>query len=166
MDTSLIPIFTLAIFVVLVGLAAVCDVDQYRIPNKISVAIAALYPVFVLATPHSVSWMGALAVAFAFFVGGLTLFAFGFMGGGDVKLLTVIALWAGPALAIDFLIIVALAGGLLGLLMSSRSRFGLAMTLDQWGSTGVRDMLLSNVMPYGLAIAAGGFFVAACLIAV
>ena len=164
MDASLIPTFIIALFVALLGLAAVTDIDQYRIPNRISVAVAAFYPAFVLASPEPVAWFAAIGVAVTFLIGGLVLFASGQMGGGDVKLMAAVALWAGPSLAFDFLIVVAIAGGVLGLLMTSRSRFGFAMTLDKWGSTGVRDMLLSDIMPYGLAIASGGFYVAARLL--
>ena len=164
MDTSLFPAFIIALLVGLLGLAAVSDVDQYRIPNRVSLAVALLYPIYVVASPMPISWMAAMAVAAAFFVIGFVLFAFGQMGGGDVKLMAATALWAGPDMAFDFLFVMAIAGGLLGLLMTSRARFGFAITLDAWGSTGVRDMLLSNVMPYGLAIAAGGLFVAARLL--
>ncbi|MCP5368606.1 MAG: prepilin peptidase [Hyphomicrobiales bacterium] len=158
--TTVIEFFLIALFVGLLGLAAMSDVHAYRIPNRISLAIAALYPAFVLVHGDPVNWLGALAVAAAVLVFGFILFATNTVGGGDVKLLTAVALWAGPSLVLEFLLITAFAGGLLALVMTSELRFSLAMAVERIGGKGLRDVLIGNVLPYGVAIAAGGFFVA------
>ncbi|MBL6931229.1 MAG: hypothetical protein ISR46_06980, partial [Rhodospirillales bacterium] len=55
-----IDTFVISLFLGLLVLAAINDVAEYRIPNRINLAIAALYPAHVLASPVSVDWMGGL----------------------------------------------------------------------------------------------------------
>jgi prepilin peptidase CpaA len=164
MDASLVNHFVIALFVGLLALAAVSDVVEYRIPNRIVLAITALYPVHVLAASHRVDWTGALLVMAVVFAGGFVLFASGRLGGGDVKLATATALWAGPAVVLDYLLVTALVGGVMGLVMATKYRFALALAIDPAGKRGFRDVLLSDVMPYGVAIAMGGFLVAGRLL--
>lgn len=47
----------------------------------------------------------------------------------------------------------------MALAMSSPSRFALAMTFEAAGRHGLRDAVLKHVLPYGVAIAAGGLVV-------
>ena len=157
--------FVVALFLALLCVAAIHDATTYRIPNRVSLAIAALYPAHVLASGGNVAWMGALFVAAAIFAVGTALFAFVVFGGGDVKLLAATALWAGPAGLPDLLAITAIGGGLMALLMTSSLRFGLALALEAAGRSGAREMVLGNSLPYGVAIAAGGWFTAASLVA-
>ena len=56
----------------------------------------------------------ALACAAVVFGAGTAAFAAGALGGGDVKLLAAASLFAGPGLISDFLLVTALAGGVLG----------------------------------------------------
>ncbi|GAB4121043.1 MAG: hypothetical protein Kow00104_04370 [Rhodothalassiaceae bacterium] len=78
----------------------------------------------------------------------LGLFAAGAMGGGDAKLIPVMALWVGTDGIATFLYVMALAGGLVALAMlvyrAIRRRRVPA------------GMLSSGSVPYALAIAAGG----------
>lgn len=148
----------IALFLGLLALAAVSDATRYRIPNRYSLAIALLYPAHVMAATQPVAWGGALMVAAAVFLVGFALFAGGFVGGGDVKMLTAVALWAGPAHVLPVLMITALAGGLLGLVLASPVRFGLALAVDRRGHTALRDNVLAGALPYGIAIAGGGLY--------
>ena len=77
----------IALFLALLCVAAIHDATTYRIPNRVSLAMAALYPAHVLASGADVAWMGALFVAAAVFAAGTVLFAWRVLGGGDVKLL-------------------------------------------------------------------------------
>ena len=149
----------IAIYLCLLVLAAVNDAATYRIPNRISLAVGVLYPVHVLAAPEPVPWMAAAAIAAAVFLGGGVLFARRVLGGGDVKLMAAVALWAGPAGVLGVLVVTALAGGAMALLMMSPLRFGLALALDEAGQPAARDAVLESVLPYGVAIAAGGIAV-------
>ena len=137
------------LFAGLLGWAALRDVRNYLIPNRLVIAICALYPAQVLASPAGVDWLPALAVGVATFAVTFILFSRGYMGGGDAKLMAAAALWAGPELALPFVFVTALAGGLLSLLMllPMRLRSG--------------EVAVARVpVPYGVAISAGGLFVA------
>lgn len=116
--THLVPQLAILAFAGLVVWAAVSDVRVRLIPNASILAIAALYPAYVASAPHSVNWIGALLVAGATLAVGFGLYLLSFkgmplMGAGDTKLLTVSALWAGPAMMFDLLIVMAAAGGLI-----------------------------------------------------
>ncbi len=86
-----------------------------------------------------------LAIALAVFAVLAGLFILKMMGGGDVKLLTALALWIEPTMFLKLLIIMALVGGLLTIVM------GIAHLMKRQ-----RDRL---AVPYGVAIAVGGLWV-------
>jgi prepilin peptidase CpaA len=153
------PIDALAVtlFLGLVALAALSDVAELRIPNRVSVAIAAVYPVHVLAAAQTVPWLEAVGLAATVFAIGVGLFACRMMGGGDVKLMSAITLWAGPLCLADFLLVTAVVGGLLSLLMLSSLRFPVAFALANLGAKEASETLLGRSVPYGVAIAAGAY---------
>jgi prepilin peptidase CpaA len=141
------------------------DLRTMRIANHLSVAIVGAYALWALAGLGAGTLvLGDLALAVTssvgvFFLGALA-FAAGAFGGGDVKLLAASTLFAGSPLLMDFVTIVALAGGAIGVAILAGAPIGpAAATTD--GST-VRDRLRSG-LPYGPAIAAGGLWVAAHL---
>jgi prepilin peptidase CpaA len=86
-------------------------------------------------------------VTFAFLA---VLFAIRAMGGGDVKLLTALALWIQPAWFLKLLVGMALIGGVLTLLMGA------------WHVARRRKNKLA--IPYGVAISAAGLWVIAAQI--
>ena len=153
----------LTIFMGLLIYAALRDICTYTISNGLNLTIAFLFPIYVLFSPHTIDWSGTFIVAGIIFAGGVVLFALRALGGGDVKLLAATALWAGPGAIFDFLLVTTITGGVMAIVMSSRSRFALAMTFEAIGRHGIRDAVLSHVLPYGVAIAAGGIAVAAKL---
>lgn len=144
--------------------AAVSDLRRYVIPNLTS-AILLLGYVAVAIFAGIPFAIGGLAVALPVFGIGTGLFATNRMGAGDVKLLTVLALWAGPRLLGDFAIVTFLAASILsafmlsplGALMPAASSSALGIT---GSNVGVRRPL-----PFGVAIAAGGFYLMACFLA-
>ncbi len=154
----------ITVFLGHLALAAYFDVREYRIPNRLSLFIAALYPVHVAASAQPVDWVGGLVVAAIVLAVLLALYAFRAVGGGDVKLMTVTAMWAGPAAMAEFLVVTTLVGGLLALLVISSARFGFAGGLEGMGRQGTKNVVLKEALPYGVAIAAGGFFVGGLLL--
>ena len=154
----------IVIFMGLVVLAAARDMRELRIPNRVSIAILILYPAVVLGGGAPIDWPGAVAVGALVFAAGVALFAFGVMGGGDVKLMTVSALWAGPALIGDFLVATSLAGGLLAVFILVSARFGLAPLVGAVAGPGALEALVHGRLPYGVAIAVGGLVVGARLL--
>lgn len=178
----MIVLACLAALAALLLIGAGTDIWVRRLPNWLTASVAGLYFLYVVASPFTVDWIGALAVASIVFVAGFALFAFNVMGGGDVKLIAGLALWAGVDLIALFLLITALAGGLMsfGVLLFQRlgnhpvvigilpylavtmqSHLGFSLPLRRWG--GQPDLSqedqAAGSLPYGVAIAAGGFAV-------
>jgi prepilin peptidase CpaA len=140
----------------LLAWAACSDAVDFEIPNTASLGLALLYPLFVLVSPVRVEWLWAVMVAGAIFVAGLLLFASGRFGGGDVKLLSASALWAGPKLILPMLIVMSLAGGVLALLIwgvQRLRRYHFAASGEALLTPG--QYAVSARLPYGIAIAAG-----------
>lgn len=151
--------FVIALFLGLLALAALSDATNYRIPNRISAAVAALYPVHVLTATRPIDVLAAVLIAGVVLVIGIVLFAFRAVGGGDVKLLAATSLWAGAAYGMDFLFVTSLIGGVMALIMVSPLRFTLAQAFDALGREEAGEKMLTNVLPYAIAIAGGGWFV-------
>jgi prepilin peptidase CpaA len=150
-------------FAGLVLWAAFSDFTRLIIPNRICAAIVALYPAHVIAAAAPVDWQAAAWLAGAAFAAGTILFALRLVGGGDVKLLTAVILWAGPALLWPFLVVTVLAGGVLALSAAITHRYWRTLAVRVIGrATGVDDAALPEALsvPYGVAIAAGGMLVA------
>ena len=103
----------------------------------------------------------AIACAIGVFVIGALAFAAGALGGGDVKLLAAASLFAGSTFLLEFLTVVALVGGAMGLALLAGAPIG--PEAPAAGGTTVRTRLRSG-LPYGPAIAAGGLWVAARLL--
>lgn len=167
----------LAGFLAMLGLAAFKDVRERRIPNRLTAGLAMLYPIYVLVSPVPVAWPAALGLAAAVFLIGLALFARELIGGGDVKLIAAVSLWAGPDHFVWFLLLTTLTGGALSLIClwcrrwsgsigAHLAALGLATTggpgavlsqAPQSATTASPDQAIT--LPYGVAIAAGGIAV-------
>jgi prepilin peptidase CpaA len=129
--------------------AGFTDIRRRQIDNWLNAAIALGAPVFWWASglslwPEVALQLGVALAAFAILAG---LFALRMMGGGDVKLLTALALWVRPDLFLELLLIMALAGGALTIVMVA------------WHTMRRRKDKLA--VPYGVAIAFGGLWVLA-----
>ena len=128
-------------------IAAATDWRRRQIDNWLNLAIVIGAPFFWWASglslwPGVALQFGVALAAFAVFAG---MFALKWMGGGDVKLLTALALWIEPTWFLKLLIVMAIVGGLLTLVMG------------MWHITRrQRDRL---AIPYGVAIAVGGLWV-------
>lgn len=143
-------------FIVLLVCAGWSDARSYLIPDRISILIGLLYPAYALGAPETSDFAGAIIVAAIVLLVATGLFATDLMGGGDVKLMSAAALWAGTDLILPFLLTTALAGGLLSTFVLLRLRLTVA--------SGRPSAALQRRVPYGVAIAAGGIYVATRLI--
>ena len=137
--------------------AAWQDMRTLHIGNGLSIAVTALFAgwaVIGLATGSFTLQAIGLSVACgaALFAAGLAAFAVGVLGGGDVKLLSAVGLFAGPSGILDLLLVTALAGGLLGIVVFAGARIGPVAAPG--------EAALGSRLPYGPAIAAGGLWVA------
>jgi prepilin peptidase CpaA len=137
---------------------AVClsDISRFLIPNWIVLAILALYPVAVWLSPARPDWKMACLIALITFIAGYILFFLRIMGGGDIKLLTATILYAGKSGFLDFLIYVAILGGLGTLLLLALRAMApyIFLKLGKSGSTIPRVLTNKEPAPYGVAIAA------------
>ena len=135
-----------------------------QIANGFSVAIAGLFVIWaaigLVGGQMSVETLAlSLGCSLAVFGGGAAAFALGALGGGDVKLLAAISLFAGPQRLPGLLIVTAIAGGLLGLAILAGAPIGRPVVA---GAGTLRTRLRAG-LPYGPAIAAGGLWVTASL---
>jgi prepilin peptidase CpaA len=146
----------LAGFTGLLAVAAIEDLRRLVIPNRLILAMGVLWPFYLAAAPRLSLASGGLAVgcAAAVFIAGALLFARGLVGGGDVKLLAVATLWAGPAATPALLLWTGLLGGLLSLLLLTPLR--LVLPGPDGAAAGAATPI---AVPYGVAIAAAALIV-------
>ena len=160
---SLVAQMAVASLVGFLAWAAYSDYVKYIIPNRVCIAIAALYPAYVLSNPAQIDWIGGAVVGLSVFAVGYVSYAFRWHGGGDAKLLAATAMWAGPQLLLSFLIVTTIAGSVLSVAQIIRLRVAQPETAEG-PSAGVSFAgILKTQIPYGVAISTGGLFVASRL---
>jgi len=92
--------------------AAITDLRRREIDNWLNLAIALSAPLYWLAA--GLDWVGVLfqvVLALLTFLVACCLFAMRQMGGGDVKLLTALALWFVPGSFVQLIVIMGVLGG-------------------------------------------------------
>jgi prepilin peptidase CpaA len=151
-------------FIVLLSAAAVSDVRKLTIPNSYCLGIALCYPFFALAAAQPVDWLGGLMVGGSLLAVGFVLFTTGRVGGGDAKLLAAASLWAGPGLLVEFILLTALTGGGMAIVLYVRHRWLRSPSLAAMAATEASPDFAQQPMPYGVAIFAGGIYVAFTLL--
>jgi prepilin peptidase CpaA len=137
--------------------AACWDLASFTIPNFISIALIAIFPLFALATELPLTDVGFhLLAGFVGLAAGFALFAFGYIGGGDAKLFSGVALWMGFSDLLSYALLASISGGFLTLAL---------LILRQWPLPEVlarQPWILKlhdtrSGIPYGVALAAGAF---------
>ena len=100
---------------------------------------------------HLLAGMAMLAVSF-------TLFARGWIGGGDAKLFAATAIWMGWPNLLEYVLVASVLGGALTIVMLSLHSLPMpnVLTRQYWFN---RLHTLENGIPYGLALAAGGIYI-------
>jgi prepilin peptidase CpaA len=129
--------------------AAFTDLRARVIENWLTLGMALAAPLFWWATGLS-PWPGMalqLGLGLAVFAALAGLFALGAMGGGDVKLLSALALWLPWQPFLKLVVLMALIGGALTIVVAARHRIARRPGRVQ--------------VPYGVAIAAAGLWVLA-----
>jgi len=175
----------------LVLLAAAIDIKKFIIPNWLNaflLVVGALFAAVSSFAGPGFAWVPHLAMFMLFFAAGTLMFGFGLIGGGDVKLMAVVAFWSGTTHVAGFLFCTALAGGLLSLIYLVRALWA-ARSPSSAAAGVVKDIAAQAVLahtgiitegkgywqrvrgngilrapvPYGVAIAAGGVYVFASI---
>lgn len=132
-------------------LAAVQDSIQLKISNLICGAVLLLGIVAaVLAGPEWALWENGLAFVVALTI-GTWLFGAGYLGGGDVKLFAATVFWFDLEGALWLMLAVAIAGGLLAIVVTVLRFFGWSEGIRQR----VKLLQPKGGIPYGIAIAGG-----------
>ena len=137
----------LAALAIALLIAGFTDLRTRQIGNWLTGAIALGAPLFWWASglalwPGVAVQVGVALAAFAVLAG---LFALRAMGGGDVKLLTALALWIEPAWFLNLVFVMALLGGVLTIVFAA------------WHM--IRGNKERLAIPYGVAIASAGLWV-------
>ena len=123
--------------------AAFTDIRRREIDNTLNLGIALAAPLWWLAMGMGWQQIGfQLGLALLTFVIACVLFALRQMGGGDVKLLTALALWIRPEHFLFLVVVMAMLGGILTLLFGAWH-----VARRQPGRVAI---------PYGIAISAAG----------
>jgi prepilin peptidase CpaA len=148
--TVLLLVSAAAAIVLLI--ASYHDLRHRSIPNTmpIAVASAALVKWLVIAQFAPALW--AAAAAAMVFAATALLFARGWLGGGDVKLAAAVVFFLGAPATAQFLLLMALIGGVLALAMLAGQRRPRAAATDAAASIPA----VAPTIPYGVAIAAAG----------
>ena len=147
----------------LLVLAAAHDVVARTVPNR----LAGILAVIGVALRALAGGLGAaLLIATVVFCLAALCWRRGWMGGGDVKLLSATAILVPPALTFSFIAAVAMSGGLLALLYLLARRLvappsarrphtflARALRVERW------RIRRGGPLPYACAIAAGGLLV-------
>lgn len=154
--------------IALLGFAAWRDVATRTIPDEVSIALAVIG--IAMRGSQGIEAL-AYSVAAALLLGGVLVFLHGrgFLGGGDVKLATALAVGLAPLDVWNLVVAVAFAGGVLGLLYLALQRLlpdgaptsgrrargtpGRLWAVESW------RIRRRGPLPYGVAIAAGGTIV-------
>jgi prepilin peptidase CpaA len=149
----------LTVFPFAVIFAASMDLVSMKIPNRISIfmfyAFLALAPFADLSLAQ---FIGHFQAALLVFIPTFILFALRTLGGGDVKLLTAIALWVGMDQLLVYVFFASLCGGALGiaLLLFRTLPLPLFAVRQDWV---MRLYKPRGDMPYGIALAAAALLV-------
>jgi prepilin peptidase CpaA len=155
----ILDIARLSLFPALMAFAAASDLFTMTISNRVSLALAAGFLVLALGggmgfadiLSHLEAAGAVLAVAFA-------CFAMGWVGGGDAKLATAIALWFGFAHLMDYLLYASVLGGALTLLLLQFRQWPLPYPLSAQAWL-TRLHARETGIPYGIALAIGALMI-------
>ena len=136
----------LGLLAIALVIAAATDLHRRQIDNWLNGAIALAAPLFWWACgldAHAIGMQLVSALVCLAVLWGLFLLRM--MGGGDVKLLTAVALWIKPAWFVKLVVMMAMFGG------------GLSVVLAAWHLWRRRSDRLT--VPYGVAISAASLWI-------
>jgi prepilin peptidase CpaA len=155
----ILDIARLMLFPALMAFAAASDLLTMTIPNRVSLALLAGFVVMAPLTGMDLhdllnhAGAGALVLVVAF-----SMFAMGWVGGGDAKVAASIGLWFGFDHLLDYLVLASLFGGALTVLLLQLRQWPLpyALASQPW-LTRLHDK--QTGIPYGIALALGALMI-------
>jgi prepilin peptidase CpaA len=149
----------LLVFPAAMAFAGAMDLLTMTIPNRVSLALVAA---FAAAAPLTgMPWpqfFGHLLAGFAVLVLGIFMFARGWIGGGDAKLVAAAVLWLGFENLVHYVFLVSLLGGVLASAILAYRRLAppLRFASQDWAMR-LHDRKMG--IPYGVALAAAALWI-------
>jgi prepilin peptidase CpaA len=159
-----VQMMVVAVAIGLLIAIAYSDVRTRRIPNALTAAIAILGLARLIHADDLVAATHTLIASASVLAAAFVLFWWGVFGGGDAKLITAMALVVGSRDLLEFLLIMSVCGGGLGLAILARDRFRARRrhasqqlarpATPHWAEPAGPPM--GATVPYGVAIAGAG----------
>lgn len=154
-SSVMFTVLAIAVFAGLLVYAACFDVARLLIPNWISIALAAAFPIFALMHGVEPAAIGLhVAFGFAVLVVGFFLFNANIFGGGDAKLLAAASVWTGFVAVLPFLFWTTMAGGVMAVVLMRARKW--VPYVEGAPSFVNRLLIKGSGIPYGVAIMCGG----------
>lgn len=152
-------LMVLGFFPAAMAYAAASDLLTMTISNKLSIALVAGFYIVALSLGLPVTTIGLHSLAgFVVLAVSFSMFAAGWIGGGDAKLVAAIALWLGFDQLFSFLILASIWGGILTFSLLAVRRYALPAYLlgQNWAE---RLHAPTSGVPYGIALAAAALMI-------
>ena len=134
------------------------DLASFTIPNFLNLAVVGAFLLFAGVAGLSWSLIGwHLLAGLLGLLLGFTLFALGWIGGGDAKLFAGVALWLGFNDLMAYALLASVCGGALtiAILLLRQVPLPAVLARQTWF---IRLHDARSGIPYGVALAAGAFF--------
>lgn len=149
----------LLFFPAIMAFAAFSDMLTMTIPNRVSLLLVAGFIAMAVLTGMPLKTFGMhVAAGFLVLTVTFSMFAFGWIGGGDAKLAAATGMWCGFGVLVEYLVFASILGGFLTLGILYLRTFYLpefAIKID-WIA---RLHHHKTGIPYGIALAAAGLMV-------
>jgi prepilin peptidase CpaA len=152
------PIAIKIVYAAALCYGCVSDIKSLRIPNAVSMIVLFLFFLNYWPSEPAAGFTKHIIVASAALLLGFGVYAAGFMGAGDIKLISALMLWAGPQDGLAFVMVMTLAGGIFaGMLLIARASMAAWPSAHHYiPSRRLRMWALRGVFPYGIAICTAG----------
>ncbi len=146
----------LILFPLMMAYAASSDLVTMTISNRLNIALVLSYFALAVVTDQNLDTILVhVACGLCMLVITFSLFCAGWMGGGDAKLASGIALWMGFPLSIEYALAASFLGGVLTIaILLARTKPLPEILLKQNWIARLHDK--KTGIPYGIALAAGG----------
>jgi prepilin peptidase CpaA len=150
----------IAMYLVFAMLAVLwLDVTRFIIPNWLVGSLLLLYPVALYMHSATIDWPMAIVGMLLTFTAGYFLFVMKWMGGGDVKLLAVNALWIGFNIELlQYILAVSVIGGIFTLVLIAARKWVPFIPRYSTDKPVPRILQANGPVPYGVAIALAFLF--------
>jgi prepilin peptidase CpaA len=149
----------LLIFPAAMAFAGAMDLFTMTIPNRLSAGMAVAFFIAAPLVGMPLSELATHAGAGAMMlVIGFGMFALGWLGGGDAKLLAVAGLWLGFDQLLGYVLLVAVAGGMLATaILTFRSLAPPAWMCNYAWAVRLHDRSVG--IPYGIALGVAALWI-------